>query len=56
MRKLKNNKIKKGEQKPQNGDISPLCSGFTCELISTKFGVFVGLTDVVSGYVYKKMV
>ena len=35
---------KNGEQKSQNRYNSPLCSGATCEPISTKFGVFVGRT------------
>ena len=39
---------KKGEQKSQKCDISPLCGGAPCELISTKFGVFVGLTNVIT--------
>ena len=46
MRKRKN--IKKGEQKSQNCDISPLSGGAPCEPISTKFGVFVGLTNVIT--------
>ena len=29
-------------------DISPLCGGAPCEPFSTNFGVFVGLTDVIS--------
>ena len=40
--------IKKGEQKSQKCDISPLCGGAPCEPISTKFGVFVGLTNVIT--------
>ena len=39
---------KKGEQKSQKCDISPLCGGAPCEPISTKFGVFVGLTNVIT--------
>ena len=38
----------KGITKVTNRDILPLCGGVTCEPISTKFGVFVGLTDVVT--------
>ena len=41
-------KYKKGEQKSQKCDISPLCGGAPCEPISTKFGVFVGLTNVIT--------
>ena len=41
-------KKKKGEQKSQKCDISPLCGGAPCEPISTKFGVFVGLTNVIT--------
>jgi len=29
-------------------DISPLCGGAACGPISTKFGVFVGLTNVIT--------
>ena len=32
----------------QNRYISPLCGGAPCEPISTKFGVFVGLTNVIT--------
>ena len=39
---------KKGEQKSQNRYISPLCGGTPCQPISTKFGVFVGLTNVIT--------
>ena len=39
---------KRGEQKSQTRDISPLCGGATCEPISTKLGMFVGFTDVVT--------
>ena len=38
----------KGEQKSQKCNISPLCGGAPCELISTKFGLFVGLTNVIT--------
>ena len=41
-------KRKKGEQKSQNRYISPLCGGAPCEPISTKFGVFVGLTNPIT--------
>ena len=44
MRKRK----KKGEQKSQKCDISPLCGGAPCKLIATTFGVFVGLTNVIT--------
>ena len=37
-----------GEQKSQNRYISPLCGGAPCKPISTKFGVFVGLTNVIT--------
>ena len=37
-----------GEQKSQKCDISPLCGGAPCEPISTKFGVLVGLTNVIT--------
>ena len=37
-----------GEQKSQKCDISPLCGGAPCEPISTKFDVFVGLTNVIT--------
>ena len=47
MRKRTKN-IKKGEQKSQKCDISPLCGGAPCEPISTKFGVFVGLINVIT--------
>ena len=40
--------IKKGRKKAQNRDISPLCGGSPCEPISTKFGVFLGLTNVIT--------
>ena len=36
-----------GDQKSQKCDISPLCGGAPCESILTKFGVFVGLTNVI---------
>ena len=39
---------KKGEQKSQKCDISPLCGGAPCEPISTKFVVFVGLINVIT--------
>ena len=39
---------KKGEQKSQNLNISPLCSGAAREPISTKLGVLVGLPDVIT--------
>ena len=45
---LKRKNEKKGEQKSPNRDISPLCGGATCEPITMKFGVFVGLTDVIT--------
>ena len=49
MRKRKQKNIKKkGEQKSQKCDISPLCGGAPCEPISTKLGVFVGLTNVIT--------
>ena len=46
MRKRK----KKGRTffKSQKCDISPLCGGAPCEPISTKFGVFVGLANVIT--------
>ena len=37
-----------GEQKSQKCDISPLCGGAPCEPISTKFGMFVGLANVIT--------
>ena len=40
--------IKKGELKSQSRDISSLCGGAPCKLISTKFSVFVGLTNVIT--------
>ena len=40
--------IKKGEQKSQNRYISPLCVGAHCEPISFKFGVFLGLINVIT--------
>ena len=39
---------KMAEQKSQNRDITPLCCGATCQLISTKFVVVVGPTDRVT--------
>ena len=36
------------EHKSQKCDISPLCGGTPCAPISTKIGVFVGLTDVIT--------
>ena len=50
MRKQKKvfKKNKKGEQKSQNRENSPLCGGATCKPITNKFGMFVGLTDVVT--------
>ena len=47
-RKKKINVKKKGEQKSQKCDISPLCGGAPCEPISTKFVVFVGLINVIT--------
>ena len=47
MRKRKNIKKIKRENKSQKCDISPLCGGAPCEPISTKFGVFVGLTNII---------
>ena len=44
---------RKGEQKSQNRDISPLCGGAPCEPIPTKFGVFIGLANIIK---YTKMV
>ena len=41
-------KLKKRENKSQNRYISPLCGGAPCEPISTKFGLFVGLTNVIT--------
>ena len=46
MRKRK--KKKKGEQKSQKCDISPLCGGAPCVPLSTKLSVFVGLTNVIT--------
>ena len=37
-----------GEQKSQSRDISPLCGGAPCEPITKKFGVFVGLTNIIT--------
>ena len=48
MGEQKKKKKKKGEQKSQNRYIKPLCSGAPREPISTKFGVFVGLTNVIT--------
>ena len=39
---------KKGEQKSQKCDISPLCGGAPYEPISTKFVVFIGLINVIT--------
>ena len=38
----------KGEQKSQNRYTSTLCGGASCVPISTKFGEFVGLTNVIT--------
>ena len=38
----------KRENKSHKCDISPLCGGAPCEPISTKFGVFVGLINVIT--------
>ena len=51
MRKQKN--IKKGESKSQNNDISELCGGSPCEPILIKFGVFLGLANII---IYTKLV
>ena len=32
----------------QNRHISPLCGGATCKPISTNFGVFVGLINIIT--------
>ena len=41
-------KLKKGERKSQNRDISPLCGDAPCESISIKFDMFVGLTNIIT--------
>ena len=45
---MRHEETEKEEQKSLNRGIPPLCGGATCKPITNKFGMFVGLTDVVT--------